>query len=94
MLAVIILMSSFQYDMSCHGRRPESIDINILLNDGSQMSVDLHTVPNNGRLEVQLDFSVDNAPCGIRVTVENQFGSVDTNVTLGKLKQYNAMHVI
>ena len=88
-------MSSLQYDMSCHGRRPESIDIIIItLNDGGQMSINLHTVPNNGRLDFQLDFSVDNAPCGVRVTVGNQFGSVDTNVTLGKLKQYNAMHVI
>ena len=62
MPAVIILISSFQYDMSCHGRRPESINIIIILNDGSQMSMDLHTVPNNGRLDFQLDFSVDNAP--------------------------------
>ena len=94
MPAIIILLSSFQYDMSCHGRRPESIDINIVLNGGSQMSMNLHSVPNKEWLHFHLDFSVDNAPCGIHVTVRNQFGSVDTNVTLGKLKQYNAMHVI
>ena len=76
-------MSSFQYDMSCHGRRPESIDIYITLNDGSQMQIPT-TLSETGRLEVQLYFSVDNAPCGIRVTVENQFGSADTNVLLGK----------
>ena len=81
-------ISSLQYDMSCHGRRPESIDIYIILNDGSQMTVDPPTLSETGRLEVQLNFSVDNAPCGIHVTVRNQFGSVGTNVLLGKLKHY------
>ena len=76
--------SSFQYDMSCHGRRPESIDINIILNDGSRMTIDPPTLSETGRLEVQLNFSVDNAPCGIRVTLTNQFGDVTTNVLLGK----------
>ena len=93
MPAVIILMLSFQYDMFCHGRRPESIDINIILNDGSQKQVDPPTLSETGRLEVlnQLDFSVDNTPCGIHVTVKNQFGEVTTDVQLGKLKQYNVM---
>ena len=83
MPAVIILLSSFQYDMSCHGRRPESIAIYITLNDGSQMQIPT-TLSETGRLEVQSDFSVDNAPCGICVTVTNQFGDVTTNVLLGK----------
>ena len=84
MSAVIILISSFQYDMSCHGRRPESIDIYITLNDGSQMQIDPPTLSEMGRLEFQLNFSVDNAPFGIHVTVTNQFGDVTTNFLLGK----------
>ena len=84
MPAVTILISSFQYDMSCHGSRPESIDINIILNDGSQMTMDPPTLSEIGRLEFQLDFSVDNTPCGIRVTLTNQFGDVTTNVLLSK----------
>ena len=84
MLAVIILILTFQYDMSCHGRRPDSIDIRIILNDGSQMTIDPPTLSETGRLEVQSDFSVDNAPCGVHVTVTNQFGDVTTNILLGK----------
>ena len=91
MTAVTILISSFQYDMSCHGRRPDSIDIKIISTNGSQMPMDPPTLSETGRLEFQLNFSVDNIPRGIRVTVENQFGSVDTNVTLGKLKQYDVI---
>ena len=86
-MPAVIMISSFQYDMSCHGRRPESIDINTILDDGSQKQMDPPTLSETGRLDFQLDFSVDNAPCGIRVTVGNHFGSVDTNVMLGKLKQ-------
>ena len=70
--------------MSCHGTRPESIDINIILNNGSQMTMDPPTLSETGRLEVQSNFSVHNAPCDIRVTVTNQFGDVTTDVLLGK----------
>ena len=40
--------------------------------------------PTLSETEVKLNFSVDNAPCGIRVTLTNQFGDVTTNVLLGK----------
>ena len=90
-MPAVIMMSSFQYDMSCHGRRLERIDINAILNDGSQKQMDPPTLSETGRLEFQLDFSVDSTPCGIHVTVRNQFGNVTTDVQLGKLEQYSVM---
>ena len=92
MSAVTVLISSLQYDMSCHGKRPESIDINTILDDGTQISMDLHTLPNSGRLNFQLDLSADNIPCSVSVTLRNQFGNTDTGIMFGKLKQY--MHAM
>ena len=73
--------------MTCHGRRPESIDIVIITSDGSQMQVDPPTLSQTGRLDLGLNFSVDNAPCDIHVTIMNQFGNALTEVMIGKLKQ-------
>ena len=71
--------------MSCHGRRPANIDIHIILIDGTEM-MKHPTLNKTGKLDV--DFPVDNVPCRIHVTVKNQFGSADTIVLMGKLKQY------
>ena len=57
----------------------------------SQISMDLYTVPNNGRLDFQLDVPVDRAPCNICVTVRNQYGNTHTEVVLGKLKRCNVI---
>ena len=73
--------------MSCHGRRPKDIDIYIMMTDGSRMQVDPLTLSDTGRLDLELDFSVDNAPCDIRVTVINMFGNALTEIMIGKLKQ-------
>ena len=82
------MVSLFQYDVSCHGRRPEDIDIYIIMTDDSQMQVDPPpTLSQTGRLDLELDFSVDNAPCSIRVTVMNTFGDAPTEIMIGKLKQ-------
>ena len=86
MSIVIILISSFQYDMTCHGRRPESIDIDIITSDGSRMQVDPPTLSDTGKLDLGLNFSVDNAPCDIEVTITNQFGNNLTEIMIGKLK--------
>ena len=76
MPAVIILISSLQYNMSCHGSRPESI--NITMDNGSQIQMD---PPTSGRL----DFPVDKVS-NVTVTVMNQFGYAHTEVMFGKLK--------
>ena len=74
--------------MTCHGRRPEDIDIVIITSDGSQMQVDPPpTLSDTGKLDLGLNFSVDNAPCDIHVTIMNQFGNALTEVMIGKLKQ-------
>ena len=75
--------------MTCHGRRPEDIDIIIVTSDGSRMQVDplTYTLSDTGKLDFELDFSVDNAPCDIHVTIMNQFGNALTAVMIGKLKQ-------
>ena len=87
-MSIVILISSFQYDMSCHGRRPENIDITLITTDDSRMQVDPPpTLSQTGRLDRELNFSVDNAPCSIRVTIMNQFGAALTEIIIGKLKQ-------
>ena len=87
-MSIVILILSFQYDMSCHGRRPEDIDIYIIMTDGSRMQMDPPpTLFETGRLDLELDFSVDNAPCDIQVTIMNQFGNNLTEIMIGKLKQ-------
>ena len=73
--------------MTCHGRRPENIDIIIITTDGSRMKMNPPTLSQTGRLDLELDFSVDNAPCGIQVTITNQFGNALTEIMIGKLKQ-------
>ena len=85
MPAVIILISSFQYDMSCHGRRPESIYIT--MDNGSQIQMDPPTLSETGKLDFWVDFPVGNVPYSIRVTVMNKFGQAHTEVMFGKLKQ-------
>ena len=91
-MSIVILISSFQYDMSCHGRRPEDIDIIIITSDGSRMQVNPPpTLSDAGRLDFELDFSVDNAPCGIRVTIMNTFGNALTEIMIGKLKRFNSL---
>ena len=74
--------------MTCHGRRLEDIDIIIIASDGSRMQVDLltYTLSDTGKLDFELDFSVDNAPCDIHVTIMNQFGDARTEIMIGKLK--------
>ena len=81
----VIILSFFQYDMTCHGRQPESINTTLTLNNGSQMQIDSPKLNETGRLDYLLEFSVDNTPCGINVTIKNQFGNNHTYVLLGKL---------
>ena len=61
------------------------------MTDGSQMQVDPPTLSETGKLDFELDFSVDNAPCDIHVTVMNQFGNALTEIMIGKLKHFNLL---
>ena len=56
-MSAVIVVSLFQYDMSCHGRRPKDIEISIIMTDGSQIQVDPPpTLSQTGRLDLELDF--------------------------------------